>query len=63
MPLLLNLSVDTPPAGGVDAMDRMPLDNLRRVHDAVQSLKSERRQVSLSSGFQDVRALLHVHSA
>ncbi len=33
------------------------------MHEAIESLKSQRREVSLSSGYDDVRTLLHVHSA
>jgi hypothetical protein len=46
-----------------DAIDRLRLENLRAVHKAIESLKTQRREVNLSSGFQDVRSLLHVHSA
>jgi hypothetical protein len=46
-----------------DAIDRLRMDNLRAVHEAIESLKLQRREVKLSSGYQDVRSLLHVHSA
>lgn len=50
-------------AVGADAIERMRPENLRAVHEAIESLKSQRRAVSLSSGYDDVRSLLHVHSA
>ena len=46
-----------------DAVDRLRLENLRAVHEAIDSLKMQRRDVNLSSGYDDVRTLLHVHSA
>lgn len=46
-----------------DAIERIRPENLRAVHEAIESLKSQRRSVSLSSGYDDVRSLLHVHSA
>jgi hypothetical protein len=46
-----------------DAVDRLRPENLRAVHEAIESLKTQRREVNLSSGYDDVRALLHVHSA
>lgn len=46
-----------------DALDRLQPDKLRAVHEAIESLKAQRLKVSLSSGYDDVRTLLHVHSA
>jgi hypothetical protein len=46
-----------------DAMERAKLEKLRATHEKVESLKNERHKVSLESGYDDVRALLHVHSA
>jgi hypothetical protein len=46
-----------------DAMERMGIDKLRATHDKVESLKSQMRKVELPSGYDDVRSLLHVHSA
>ena len=46
-----------------DALERMRLEKLRATHERIESLKEERRNVSLRSGYDDVRALLHVHSA
>jgi hypothetical protein len=45
-----------------DAFERMRPENLRAVHEAIEVLKSQRREVALRSGYDDVRALLHVHS-
>jgi hypothetical protein len=49
-------------AAWADALDRMHPDKLRAVHEAIETLKTQRRIVILSSGFDDVRTLLHVHS-
>jgi hypothetical protein len=46
-----------------DALERMRLEKLRATHHRIEALESERRDVTLSSGYDDVRALLHVHSA
>ena len=51
------------PAAHGDAVERMRLEKLRATHEKVESLKSQLRKVSLASGYDDVRALLHVHSA
>jgi len=45
-----------------DAMERMRPEKLRATHEKIESLKSQRREVSLTSGYDDVRSLLHVHS-
>jgi hypothetical protein len=46
-----------------DMIARLRTENLRAVHESIETLKSQRRTVSLASGYDDVRALLHVHSA
>ncbi len=46
-----------------DAVERMRPEKLRATHEKIEALKKERRQVGLSSGYDDVRTLLHVHSA
>jgi hypothetical protein len=46
-----------------DTLDRLRPEKLEAVHKAVAELKTQRREVSLRSGYDDVRALLHVHSA
>jgi PHP domain len=46
-----------------DALERIRPEKLRATHEKIEALKSQRRAVSLSSGYDDVRALLHVHSA
>jgi hypothetical protein len=46
-----------------DALDRMRPEKLRATHEKIEALKSERRPVALKSGYDDVRTLLHVHSA
>ncbi|HEY3393807.1 MAG TPA: PHP domain-containing protein [Lacipirellulaceae bacterium] len=46
-----------------DMIERLRPEKLRAVHEAIESLKTQRRQVHFASGYQDVRALLHVHSA
>jgi len=45
-----------------DALDRLQPDKLHAEHEAIEGLKLQRRQVRLSSDYQDVRTLLHVHS-
>ena len=51
-----------PPSAKGDALDRMDIERLRATHEKVESLKRELRKVTLPSGYDDVRALLHVHS-
>lgn len=46
-----------------DAVARMDMEKLRAAHEKVESLKKQLRKVSLPSGYDDVRTLLHVHSA
>jgi hypothetical protein len=42
---------------------RLLPEKLRAVHEAIENLKTQRRPVHLASDYQDVRCLLHVHSA
>jgi hypothetical protein len=46
-----------------DALDRLQIDRLKVVHQAIEALKAQRLKVRLASGFDDVRTVLHVHSA
>jgi hypothetical protein len=46
-----------------DAVERMGMEKLRATHEKVEAFKKQIRKVSLSSGYDDVRVLLHVHSA
>ena len=41
----------------------MKMERLRATHERVQALAEQRVPVELSSGYDDVRTLLHVHSA
>ncbi len=49
--------------GHAGAIDRLRPDNLRAVHETIEALKLQRREVTLRGGYDDVRSLLHVHSA
>jgi PHP domain len=51
------------PHAWADAVERMAMEKLRATHAKVESFQKELRKVSLESGYDDVRALLHVHSA
>ncbi len=46
-----------------DAMERMKPERLRATHERIEALKNQRRAVALTSGYDDVRTLFHVHSA
>src|SRR5262245_17321899 len=46
-----------------DALERVGLEKLRATHERIEQLRRELKPVSLRSGYDDVRALLHVHSA
>lgn len=46
-----------------DPIERIRPQKLQAVHETIKALKSQRRKVSLTSGYDDVRSLLHVHSA
>ena len=41
-----------------DAMERVRPEKLRATHEKIEALKGQRREVSLSSGYDDVRSLL-----
>ncbi len=61
--LLLGLAVATP--GSVtkaDAVERMRPEALQATRAAVAALASEHRAVTLTSGFEDYRAVMHTHS-
>lgn len=45
-----------------DALERMALDRLKRTDEAVRLLQNDRRPVEVSSGYNDYRAVVHVHS-
>lgn len=45
-----------------DAVDRLRPEKLQALHEAIESLKSQKQKVSLVSGYQDVRAVIHAHS-
>jgi len=52
-------------SGGIchgDALERMQMQVLEATHNAVQQFQLDRQNVSLQSGYNDVRALLHIHS-
>jgi hypothetical protein len=45
-----------------DALTRMQPKQLEATHNAVEQFQLDRQPVSLKSGFDDVRTLLHIHS-
>ncbi|MBX7168276.1 MAG: hypothetical protein K1X74_18205 [Pirellulales bacterium] len=45
-----------------DALQRLSLEKLRVTHETIAALASRREPVSLASGLQDFRAILHSHS-
>jgi len=45
-----------------DAVDRMKMERLKAVHEAIELLKNDRRPVQIETGFTDYRGLMHVHS-
>jgi hypothetical protein len=57
--LVLGLS----PSLLADALERIGPEKLRATHEKIEALKKQLRKVELPSGYDDVRALLHVHSA
>jgi hypothetical protein len=57
---VLSLVLALPAAA--DMLDRLKPENLQALHEAIAAKKHELRPVSPSSGYDDVRALLHVHS-
>ncbi len=52
-----------PRLAAADAVERISLERLRATHEKVLALAKQRKPVALESGYQDYRALLHVHSA
>ncbi|MEZ6072459.1 MAG: hypothetical protein R3C10_19905 [Pirellulales bacterium] len=58
----LILAISTQTTRG-DAVERMRMERLRATHEQVAALAERRRDVALSSDYEDCRALLHVHSA
>ncbi len=61
--LVISLILVLPTWAAADAIERMNLEKLRATHEKVESLKGQLHKVSLPSGYDDVRVLLHVHSA
>jgi len=61
--LALALLILLPRLAAADAVERMSLEKLRATHERIEALKKERHPVTLVSGYDDVRTLLHVHSA
>jgi hypothetical protein len=59
----LSLATSYAPRAQADAMERMGMEKLRATHEKVEAFKKQLQKVSLPSGYDDVRALLHVHSA
>lgn len=45
-----------------DAIARMKADKLRAVQEAVEELQAQRQPVTVPTGYDDVRAVIHVHS-
>lgn len=50
------------PLACADALERLTLERLKATHAAVALLQARRQPVQLASGYQDVRAAIHVHS-
>ncbi len=50
------------PIASADALDRLKIPNLQATRAAIEALATERQPVSRPTGFDDVRAALHVHS-
>jgi hypothetical protein len=50
-------------SAAADALERMRPEKLKVTHEQIEAFKGQRRELSLKSGYDDVRALLHVHSA
>lgn len=60
--LAIGVGLLPPTATRGDAIARMKADKLRAVEEAVEALQSQRREVELKTDFDDVRAVIHVHS-
>ncbi|HEY4309449.1 MAG TPA: PHP domain-containing protein [Pirellulales bacterium] len=61
--LTLILILTCAATASADAIERMRMERLRATHERVLALAGQRVPVELKSGFDDVRSLLHVHSA
>jgi hypothetical protein len=59
----LCVSISHVSVAAADMLDRLQPEKLQAMHEAIETRKLQRRQVSISSGYDDVRSLLHVHSA
>lgn len=46
-----------------DALERLELERLKAVHEAVAELKFQRQELDRSGPYQDYRAAIHLHSA
>lgn len=46
-----------------DAVDRLQTNKLQALHEAIATLRPQRQEVKLKTGFKDVRAIIHAHSA
>lgn len=51
------------PAGAEDAIDRLTLERVAAVHDAVEALAAARTEVERDGSLREYRCNLHVHSA
>lgn len=60
--LLIPAALISADVNAADALERLALPQLRMVHETTQQFALDRRQVNLQSGYEDVRALLHIHS-
>ena len=60
--LILWVVVVSPRVARADAMERMNLEKLKATHDKVEALKRDLHKPPFDCGYDDVRALLHVHS-
>ncbi len=60
--LLIPAALVSSDVDAADALERLALPRLRLVHETTEQFKLDRRQVGLQSGYDDVRALLHIHS-
>lgn len=59
---LVVFGVASAPACFGDALERLNKESLKRTHEAVRALQSERRALDPPPGYEDVRAILHCHS-
>jgi hypothetical protein len=56
------LAVGAAVAGADVTLDRLRPENLKRTHESVLALAKARKNVSLETGFRDIRVLMHNHS-